>query len=114
LNRSLTLLVAAAALGAAPLPAFAQNWPATATAAAPAMTEPTTVAFVQAKPAPRPDTLVRTPLRLTEQRVAEVLRSGPSVEDGEVSPVSMRPKDEWFDDEGFRFADKRLAYKRRF
>jgi hypothetical protein len=116
LSRTLILLAAAAILGAAPLAAHAQSSPSPATAVGRAIDfdEPATVTFLEAEPVPRPDTLVRTPLLLTEQRVAGVLRNGPILEEGEVPQVSMRPKEEWFADEGFRLGDKRLAYKRRF
>lgn len=108
MNRSLTLLIAASAVVATPLPALAQAWPATVVASAPQIASRT-----QAAATPRhrvmptlPDELLQTshrPLKLTAR-----------IDPDEIPDVDLRAKDEWLDDQGLRVTPKRIAFKRRF
>lgn len=112
MNRSKTMILAALATAAAPLPALAQAWPASVVAAAPrALPAPSRPFIVlssreaAARPLPgaRPTdpTSLRPSLKLTD--------------DGdEVPDVELRPKAEWSDDEGLRVTPAKVAFKHRF
>jgi hypothetical protein len=111
-NRLTTLLIAASALGAAPLPALAQTWPAAVVASAPRAAPAPANALVVLR---REEAGVRRlpgapPTDPTAGRAA--LKLADSAED--VPNVDLRPKAEWSDDQGWRASPTRVAFKRRF
>ncbi len=108
MSRPLSLLIAAAAVAAAPLPALAQTWPSTATAAAPQMRAQPRVSLK----APRQATLDRPALGLARNTNASLILT-PS-DQGESLDVELRPKAEWSDDQGLRVGPTRIGYKSRF
>lgn len=109
MSRPLSLLIAAAAVVAAPLPALAQTWPTAATAAAPQM---------RAQPRAPAVTFQR---KATLDRPAVSLATAPDAalsltasDPDEVLDVELRPKAEWSDDQGLRVGATRIGYKSRF
>ena len=113
MDRPLKLLIAAAAVVSAPLPAAAQAWPATVVAGAPQMTAQKRLPLTLDRKTyarrpwgvpPTDPTLVRQPR----------LKLSPTHELGEIPEVSIQARDEWTDDEGFRVSPTKLAFKRRF
>lgn len=103
----MTLFVAAAAVVAAPLPAPAQTWPASVVSGAPRMAQAPANTLVRVERDPR--LLRRQTLPPTEPRVKLRLSSA-----DEVPEVDVRPKAEWFDDQGLRVSPTRVAFKQRF
>lgn len=109
MSRPLSLLIAAAAVAAAPLPALAQTWPSTATAAAPQMrTQPRapSVTFQ------RETTLDRPAVSLARDPNASLDFTASDTD--EALDVELRPKAEWNDDQGLRVGATRIGYKSRF
>ncbi len=105
--RPLTLLTALAL--AAPMPALAQTFPASATVALGVHSIPvqprmltlneTTAAYARAAPQP----VAAQPLKLKAHAARD-----------EVPAVEVQAKDAWFDDQGFRATPTRVSYKQRF
>jgi hypothetical protein len=104
--------IALLALAASPGLAAAQAWPATTTSGS-----RTGVPIVS-------PTLRMTPARATAQAPARPVLHLRRVPQAVLPPTQMttasaerfelRPKDEWFDDQGLRFTAGRLAVKQRF
>ena len=113
--RPLSLLTALAL--AAPMPALAQTYPASATvllglhslAVQPRTLALNETAATYIRPAPAeasPATsIVQPPLKLRP-------RTALAAED--LPTVDLRPKDAWFDDQGFRATPTRVSFKQRF
>lgn len=107
--RPLHLLIAAAAIASAPLPALAQVWPATVVAAAPRMTaQPRVPALTVYRDARM--------LRPTGSPQTQLLRNAPrlAADPDDIPVVEVRAKAEWSDDQGLRVGPTRIAYKSRF
>lgn len=111
MTRPFIPLIAIAAL-AAPLPATAQAWPATvASGAHKVKVRPDGVALASA----RTGDWVRDAKRTAGNGQRIVLRHDFDAEDfAEAPDVDLRPKAEWFDDQGLRVGPTKLAYKQRF
>ncbi|MBX3483970.1 hypothetical protein [Phenylobacterium sp.] len=112
MNRLKTFLIAGSLLGAAPLPALAQAWPAAVVAAAP-RAAPTAAHDLAASRrddagARRADGL--PPSHPNAGRVTLKLAD----ETDEIPEVDLRPKDGWTNDEGWRAGPTRVGFKRRF
>ena len=101
------LVVAAAALGSAPL-AAAQTWPATTTAGVPSIVAVRARAQVQ----PMASSLHAADLRRAAG--ARLLNLKPSIAVDSPPEVDLRARSEWSDDQGFRMTPTRVAFKRRF
>ena len=109
--RPLNVLIAAAAIASAPLPALAQIWPATVVAAAPRMTTPSRVPALIVH---REVTVLR-PLGIPPtQPERRGLKLNAAADPDDIPEVELRPKAEWSDDQGLRVGPTRLAYKSRF
>jgi len=109
MNRSLTLLIAAAAVVSMPLPALAQAWTATGVASTPQMRSQSRAA----SPVLDRATIARltaAPLRQSSQP----LKLAATIEPTDVPDVDIRAKDAWSDDQGLRVGPTKLAFKRRF
>jgi hypothetical protein len=105
------LLIAAAAIASAPLPALAQAWSTTVVASAPRLT---TAPRVPALNLQRDVTVVYPvdvqPLRPDRR----ALKLNPSADRDDIPDVEVRAKAEWSDDQGLRVGPTKLAYKSRF
>lgn len=104
--------ILAAVLAAAPIPTFAQSWPVSGTASAPAMTD-------------RRDGVALATARVAAWSVARrasddhkrriVLKTPPEASELRRTPeVELRPRAEWLYDEGLSIGAGGLAYKERF
>lgn len=110
MSRPLSLLIAAAAVAAAPLPALAQIWSSTTAAATPQLQGQTRASMALERAA----TLNRPSLPgARDERVALKIAPTDSEAD-EALDVELRPKAEWSDDQGLRVGATRLGYKSRF
>lgn len=108
MDRLSKFTLALTALALAPVPALGQSRTAAVVASAPRMAAGPARAFVIVQHDPR--LLRRTNgLPPTEPRVKLRLSSAADIPD-----VTIRPKDAWRDDEGFRMSPARVAFKRRF
>ncbi|HEY0648840.1 hypothetical protein [Phenylobacterium sp.] len=108
MDRLSKLTLALAALALAPLPALAQSRTAAVVASAPRMAAGPAQAFVIVEHDPR---LLRRSSGLPPTEPRAKLRLSSAAETPE---VSIRPKDEWREDEGLRVSPARVAFKRRF
>lgn len=107
MSHRLPVLLAAAALAAAPLATHAQPAaPATAASGASKM-----AARAEAKPAQRTPKLRAVPRILPAPSVSERL-AAPSRD--ELPDVGVRARAEWFDDQGLRVDGTKIAYRQRF
>lgn len=111
MSRSLNLLIAAALIGSAPLPALAQAWPSTVVASAPQLTTQTRVPALNLQ---RDVTTIRPAMRDIAPAHHAALKLNPAVDPDEIPDVEVRAKAEWTDDQGLRVGPTRLAYKSRF
>lgn len=109
MSRPLSLLIAAAAVAAAPLPALAQTWPSAASAAAPQMRAQPRAPSVTFQ---RQATLDRPAVSLP--RDANAALNLTASDSDEALDVELRPKAEWSDDQGLRVGATRIGYKSRF
>lgn len=109
MSRPLSLLIVVATVAAAPLPALAQTWPSTTTAAAPQMRTQPRAPSVTLQ---RPVSLERPALRLGRDPNASLNLT--ASEPDESLDVELRPKAEWSDDQGLRVGATRIGYKSRF
>lgn len=110
LPRLSTLLIAALAVSA-PATALAQAWPATVVASAPrAAPVPSHGLVLRSEEAGAPRQADLPPTDANTPRV--VLKLADSAD--EVPDVTLRPKAEWTDDQGWRASPTRVAFKRRF
>ena len=101
----------AALVAAAPVPALAQAWPATVVAAGPRLAQTATVnPLVRIEHDGR---LTRRAIDLPPTQPAARLKLS-TVDIDDVPEVEIRPKAEWFDDQGLRVSPTRVAFKRRF
>lgn len=109
--RPLKLLIAVAAVAAAPVSAFAQVWPATVVAVAPRLiAEERQQTFLV-----RQDTVRVTPATHRSRLAGRpALKLKAVVEPDEIPDVELRAKDEWSDDQGFRVSPTRVGFKSRF
>lgn len=109
MSRPLSLLIAAAAVVAAPLPALAQTWPTATTAATPQMRVQSRAPAVTIQ---RQTTLDRPAARVARepQTSLNLTASDPD----EALDVELLPKAEWSDDQGLRIGATRIGYKSRF
>jgi len=110
-SRPLNLLIAAAAIASAPLPAFAQTWPATVVAAVPRLTAPSRVPALILH---RDVTVLRPAGVSPTQPRRGGLWVNAAADPDDIPKVEVRPKAEWSDDQGLRVGPTRLAYKSRF
>ncbi|TAJ69527.1 MAG: hypothetical protein EPO51_22685 [Phenylobacterium sp.] len=111
MHRALYLLIAAAAIASAPLPALAQAWPTAVVASAPRLTTPSRVpALIMRRDmiAPSP---VGAPSTQAERRA---LKLDDGDDAGDIPEIEVRAKAEWSDDQGLRVGPTRVAYKSRF
>ncbi len=106
--RPIVLLVAVAALGSAPLAASAQTWSASTTSGAQKMVASRAVSPTQ----PKASSLRAADLRRAAG--ARVLNLKTSIDIASHPEVDLRPRAEWYDDQGFQLTGKRVGYKRRF
>lgn len=97
----------AAIVCAAPAPALAQAWPASAVVSVASVRPlaPLTRAFQVADV---------TPIARPEPPSALKLRPRTALDADPPPPVDIRPKAEWTDDQGFSATPKRISYKLRF
>jgi len=110
LTRPLKLILIVTAAAASPLAAAAQTWPVSVVAAAPRTapaSRPALVIVTRDGPVLRRGSLptttrIRPPLHLR------------AVDPEDLPQVDLRAKDEWLDDQGFRVAPTRVAFKQRF
>ncbi|MBL8556461.1 MAG: hypothetical protein JNL41_19460 [Phenylobacterium sp.] len=118
MNRLKTLVIAASLVGAAPLPALAQVWPATVVAGAPAAAPSATAPHSTAAPA-RGLVVVRHETRAIRRPPGTAPTDPASrtlslTHAGDVPEVDLRPKAEWSDDQGWRATPTRVAFRHRF
>lgn len=113
MDRLPKLLIAAAVVVSAPLPAAAQGWPATVVAAAPQMTAQKRLPVTLGREASA-RRMWSAPQTAYSPAAAPVLKLSARHELGQVPDVDVPAKDEWTDDQGFRVGPTKLAFKRRF
>ena len=111
MSRSLNLLIAAAVIGSAPLPALAQAWTSTVVAAAPQMT---TQSRVPALNLQRDVTQFRPAGQANMPAYRPALKLNTPTDPDEIPDVEVRAKAQWSDDQGLRVGPTKLAYKSRF
>lgn len=111
MNRPLKLLIAVAAVAAAPVSALAQTWPATVVAVAPRlMAQERQPTFLV-----RQDPVSATPAPHRARHAGRpALKLNAVIEPDEIPDVELRAKDEWTDDQGFRVSPTRVGFKSRF
>lgn len=114
MNRSLIILLAAAAtVAATPLTAAAQAWPATVVSGARTIAPARNLVLASAVVVPSLRALLLRDAGQTALPTAELKLRRTAATD-EVPQVDIRAKDEWADDQGFRFTGSRVGFKRRF
>ena len=97
-----------AALFAAPLPALAQAWPGGAVISVASVRAPASHA--------RTFTVVEPPARTAPQanRLRTLNLKARTALDADTTPVEIRAKADWSDDQGFRASPTKVSYKLRF
>jgi hypothetical protein len=114
--RPLSLLTALAL--AAPMPALAQTYPASATVLLGVRSlavQPRTLALNDATAtATYARFAAAETTRLTAAPQPLKLKSATTLDAHDVPAIELRAKDAWFDDQGFRASPTRLSYKARF